>query len=285
METLCGHAIVAAQAIIPTLRNLLPYVFEGRAAILSSILDHRAQGATMQILLITDIHANARALQAVLDRYGDADEVWCLGDLVEYGPCPSQCIDLAREHCDAVVLGNHDARYASEDPAVFESNVWGFDRSPDHIQWLGALPKTLSRNVDGISYHLVHATPQDPLRGTLWPHSESAEFTDALETAGTDRVLCGHTHMAFIHDVDGRRLVNAGTIGQPRDGDYRAQCMLIEDGEIRFDRVEYDLDALRRDYAQSPLPQDTADTWFDYTRRGVVDVHGLQLGPYSSPTS
>jgi diadenosine tetraphosphatase ApaH/serine/threonine PP2A family protein phosphatase len=88
--------------------------------------------------------------------------------------------------------------------------------------------------------------------------------------------------MAFIHDIDGRLLVNAGTIGQPRDGDYRAQCMLIEDGAIRFERVDYDLEALRGDYAQSCLPDDIKETWFRYTQQGVVDVHGLQLGPFSA---
>ena len=234
----------------------------------------------MQILLITDIHANLPALQAVLDRYTGVDEVWCLGDVVEYGPSPSECIALVREHCCRVVQGNHDVSYAHE--ASHADNVWAAERAPDDTEWLRGLPTSLTVTIDGLSYYLVHASPQNPLGGTLWPHADPGQFEEALSIAGTDRVLFGHSHMAFIHDIDGRLLVNAGTIGQPRDGDYRAQCMLIEDGAIRFERVDYDLEALRGDYAQSSLPDDIKETWFRYTQQGVVDVHGLQLGPFSA---
>ena len=235
----------------------------------------------MQILLVTDIHANLRALEAVFDRYSAADEIWCLGDLVEYGPCPSECIALARERCRHVVQGNHDASYASADETSQTNNIWAKGRVPADAAWLLDLPMSLTVTVDGLSYFLVHASPQDPLRGSLWPDAEPAQFEEALDIAGTDRVLFGHSHMAFVNQIDGRLLVNAGTIGQPRDGDYRAQCMLIEDGAIRFERVDYDLEALRRDYAQSSLPDDIVETWFRYTQQGVVDVHGLQLGPFS----
>ena len=68
---------------------------------------------------------------------------------------------------------------------------------------------------------------------------------------------------------------------EPRDGDYRAQCVVIEDGTARFERVDYDLNSLQREYRRSGLPEALAATWFDYTRRGVVDVHGLQRGPLS----
>ena len=236
----------------------------------------------MQILLITDIHANLQGLQAVLERYGNADEVWCLGDIVEYGPSPTECVALARDRCHHIVLGNHDATYASEDEELVANNVWATVRHPDDAEWLRGLPTALTLTIDGLSYYLVHASPQNPLGGTLWPDAETGKFEEALSIAGTDRVLFGHSHMAFIHDIDGRLLVNAGTIGQPRDGDYRAQCMLIEDGAIRFERVDYDLEALRGDYAQSCLPDDIKETWFRYTQQGVVDVHGLQLGPFSA---
>lgn len=236
----------------------------------------------MQILLITDIHANLRAMQAVLDRYDHADEVWCLGDIVEYGPSPNECIALVREHCRHVVQGNHDGSYATAAGASQADNVWAMGSVPEDAAWLVDLPTSLTVTVDGFSYYLVHASPQDPLRGTLWPHTGPAQFEEALRIAGTNRVLFGHSHMAFIEEIDACLLVNAGTIGQPRDGDYRAQCMLIEDGEIRFERVDYDLEALRRDYARSCLPGDIKETWFRYTQQGIVDVHGLQLGPFSA---
>ena len=235
----------------------------------------------MKILILSDIHANLRALQAVLDFHRDADEVWCLGDIVEYGPCPSECVDLVRQCCRHVVMGNHDASYA-DDASPAADNVWARGRKSEDTAWLRALPTSLTVSCDGYSNYLVHATPQDPLRGVLWPDAQPAELEEALRVAAADRVFCGHTHMAFTAEKDGRCLVNTGTIGQPRDGDYRAQCVLIDDGEIRFERVEYDLEALRLDYARAPLPEAIKKTWFRYTAQGIVDPHGLQLGPFSA---
>jgi putative phosphoesterase len=236
----------------------------------------------MRILVTTDIHANRTALQAVLHRFGDADQVWCLGDVVEYGPSPLACVDLVQRHCQHVVQGNHDVTWAGTDNTPPADNPWALEWGQAEAEWLHNLPQTLILEADEQRFFLVHATPQNPLRGVLWPTAEPTDFDEVLSEAGTDVVLGGHSHMAYIHDRDRGRVVNAGTIGQPRDGDYRAQCMIIDDGVIRFERVAYDLQALQRDYDRSTLPADLAATWFDYTRRGVVDVHGLQRGPFSA---
>ena len=87
--------------------------------------------------------------------------------------------------------------------------------------------------------------------------------------------------MAMQLEIDGKLVANPGTIGQPRDGDYRAQCIVIEDGQIQYHRVDYDLDLLAQDYQHSAMNPEQADIWFFYTRNGIVDVHGLQLGPFS----
>ena len=234
----------------------------------------------MKILLISDIHANFRALQAVLDFHSDADEIWCLGDIVEFGPCPSECVDLVRQNCQHVVKGNHDVSYASAESSSVD-NIWAREREPTDVAWLLNLPSSLTVACDGFSNYLVHATPQDNLRGNLWPNDEPAKFADALQIAATDRVFCGHTHMAFIYEKNGRYLTNPGTVGQPRDGDYRAQCAVIDNGKIQFERVDYDIEALRLDYSRSSLPDDVKKDWFRYTMQGVVDQHGLQLGPFS----
>jgi len=267
----------------------------------------------MQILILSDVHSNLRALEAVLDRFGDADEVWCLGDIVEYGPCPSECIDLVRERCNRIVKGNHDASLVSPEPKGWAR----YDRhtvSDDDIAWLDGLPESVTAEVDGQLFLLVHGTPGDPLDGKLYPleYSDSGSpaanriasgppgptppgtdievsrpssspyaFRAALGDCVAEVVLSGHTHVAMIEPFDGKLVVNTGTIGQSRDGDYRAQCMLYEDGRFRFERVDYDLDALASDYERSTLPGDIKRTWLDYTRRGVVDVHGVQLGPFS----
>ena len=235
----------------------------------------------MQILLVSDIHANYRALKAVIEGFGDADEVWCLGDIVEYGPCPRECVELVRRHCRHVVQGNHDVSFATP-----KAPGWGqYDRNsvpPEQLGYLLGLPTAVSVTVDGLSYLLVHGSPQAPLRGRLKHDAAPGLLREAVAGCREDRVLCAHTHMAMIAEADGHLIVNTGTVGQPRDGDYRAQCMVIEDGALRFERVAYDLDALARDYENSPLPDPVKEEWLRYTRQGIVDVHGLQLGPFSA---
>jgi len=234
----------------------------------------------MQVLLIADIHANYQALKAVLDRYGSADEIWCLGDIVEYGPCPAQCSDLVRERCKHVVQGNHDQS------CVEGRSGWSVhDRhtlSPEHLDYLRDLPTSVSATTDGHSYLLIHGSPSDHLSGRLQPDTGPDDLQEELSLCAEERIVCGHTHVAMVREADTRLVVNAGTIGQPRDGDYRAQCMLIDDGTISFERVEYDLDALAHDYQCSTLPDDLKEEWLRYTRQGIVDVHGLQLGPFSA---
>ena len=235
----------------------------------------------MQVLLVSDIHANRCALEAVFERFDSVDEVWCLGDIVEYGPCPGACIDLVRRHCRHVVQGNHDASFA--DP---EAPGWGrLDRhtvSAEDMAYLRGLPASISVPADDASYLLVHGSPLDPLSGRLEPDMAPAQLGEAVAGSRASHVLCGHTHKAMIAEADGHVIANTGTVGQPRDGDYRAQCMVLDDGVLRFERVDYDLDALARDYAASSLSEPMKKEWFDYTRRGIVDVHGLQLGPFSA---
>jgi len=238
----------------------------------------------MQILLLGDIHANYRALEAILDRYSEADEIWCLGDIVEYGPSPSLCIERVRECCTHVVQGNHDVSYALAAQGGQESPWVGCDRRPiqsEDIAYLLQLPQFVIAHADGISYYLAHGSPQNPLSGRISPSMSDDELRQAFQFAGTDVIMGGHTHMAMVGTVDGHRAVNVGTVGQSRDGNPRAQCMLIEDGILRFERVDYDLDALADDYARSSLPESIRCPWIDYSRRGIVDVHGLQIGPFS----
>ena len=227
----------------------------------------------MRILVIADIHANYCALQAVLQAFGSADEVWCLGDIVSCGPSPQQCIELVREACRYVVRGNHDT-LASVGATVDTAA----------LDYLLGLPLSLTATRDGISCLLVHGSPSDPLSGSLRPYTDSQVLAREVEQCDESRILCGHTHMAMLLKLGGKTIVNAGTVGQPRDGDYRAQCVLVEDGRVRFERVEYDLDALAYDYQRAAMPEAAKRKWLRDTQRGIVEEHGLQLGPFSNQT-
>ena len=228
----------------------------------------------MQILLIADIHANAAALEAVLDKYRDADEVWCLGDIVLCGPSPARCIELVRSRCRYAVQGNHDLEYAE---------AAGTDRPHDcaeDVDYLLGLPGSVTVEVDGRSYCLVHNAPA-PLTKKLLPTSEMEYIEQALGLAGANALLSAHSHIAMVMRVGKRMIVNPGTIGQPRDRNFGAQCMLIEDGAFRFDRVKYDVAELVRDYQASSMPADDRQMWLECTRTGFIDSFGLQRGPFS----
>ena len=237
----------------------------------------------MKVLIITDIHANLRALSAVLNRFDDVDAVWCLGDIVEIGPKPGSCIDLVRSVCRHVVKGNHDESFTEFVPNEAPVGWNGWERpgvTEEQLDYLRALPQSCTASCDGRIYLLVHGSPENPLTGRLDPDTDEEVLTEALEQH-VDGILCGHTHIAMIRPVGSKVVVNAGTVGQPRDGDYRAQCMILEDGEFTYHLVPYDLDELEQDYRQSELPRAVQDEWIQNTRSGIVSRHRLRKGPLS----
>lgn len=237
----------------------------------------------MKVLILTDIHANFQALTAVLDRFSDVDEVWCLGDIVEIGPCPGECIDRIKASCEHVIKGNHDASFVDFDPSKAhpEWNGWEHHRvTPGQLDYLRHLPTELTVPCGNFSYLLVHGSPENPLSGRLQPDTEPDVLHEAVAQC-RDGILCGHTHMAMILNIGGKWVVNAGTVGQPRDGDYRAQCMILQDGVFTHHLVKYDLDAMERDYQRSSLPTFVKEEWIRHTRLGMVERHGLQTGPLS----
>lgn len=239
----------------------------------------------MKILIITDIHANYQALIAVLNQFGDADEIWCIGDIVEIGPRPAACIDLIQASCRHVVQGNHDASFVAFDPedAPPGWNGWEYHQAtPDHLTYLNDLPTNVTAEADGRAYLLVHGSPENPLTGRMDPDTDPAVLRAAAQHTRSG-IICGHTHMAMITEIDGKSIVNAGTVGQPRDGDYRAQCMILEDGVFTYHLVDYDLDAMESDYRASSMPVHVQEEWIRHTRSGIVDRHGLQRGPLSRP--
>ena len=224
----------------------------------------------MRVLLIADIHGNYRALKAVLDKFGDADEVWCLGDIVACGPMSPECVELVRQTCKHVLRGNHDVA----------RDVPGDDRVD--LAYLESLPASLTVQADGRSYLLTHNLPGHA--GYVYLRQGRAPFEEAAKNLREDGLLFGHSHTAFILQVDQRAIVNVGTVGQPRDGDPRAQCMLLEGGQFRFERVEYDLAALEADFRRTQVWKgENLEKWIRWTVSGIVDVHGLQLGPFSDP--
>lgn len=200
----------------------------------------------MSFLIVSDIHGNLAALDAVLATAPDA-RVICLGDIVGYGPQPAACVQRIMERAEVCVLGNHDrALVENVSPRCRQQFRWLADAtasigarqiSSEQLAFLGGLPKWAVLDVYGARFMFVHATPRDPLY--RYVGADPGVWRAEVQSFDADVLLVGHTHLPFAIDVDGTRVVNPGSVGQPKDGDPRAAYAVIDEHGIRFGRVEY----------------------------------------------
>jgi predicted phosphodiesterase len=246
----------------------------------------------MRYALISDIHANLPALEAVLadiDRRGDTHAIYHLGDLVGYAPWPNEVVDLLRRRGIPGVAGNYDSTVATgykhcgcryEDPRQEElshlSYAWTRERvSPETRRWLGALPfridlRPLGGHLAGPKLFLVHGNPV--LNTVYWTEDRPDDFclkmAEQLGARTGDVVAFGHTHLPWHRAIDGIHFVNTGSVGRPKDGDWRAGYVIVELGEgeprVEFVRVEYDLEKAAAAIEGSTLPAEFAE----YLRTG-----------------
>ncbi len=233
--------------------------------------------------IISDLHSNIEALSAVLsrlDREG-VDRILCLGDVVGYGPDPEKCIDLVMENCDLTICGNHDealfkgahdfnpvARQVIEyNRRMLKPNLWAGAAKRARWRFIERLPE---RHQEG-DFLMVHGSPRDPIHEYMMK-TDVIFIPDKIRDIFTYfEGLCfvGHTHFpgVFTSDLqfrdpgqlnqrwewDGERaVVNVGSVGQPRDGDPRASCVVVEDGVVRFLRVDYDIATVQRKIYDNP---------------------------------
>lgn len=236
--------------------------------------------ARMRVAVISDIHANLPALEAVLASVGARDELWVLGDIVGYGPHPDAVVERLRTEGAVAVQGNHDAAVLGRIPMGTFNDLarvaveWtAATMTRQNLDWLAGLPET---RVEG-DFTLAHGSPRDPLWEYLFSVPAARINLAAFETP---YCIVGHTHhqLSFRDDrgqveallaVDGGRLtldqrrciLNPGSVGQPRDGDSRACAMTIDtaSAEVEWLRVEYDIERTQAAIRELPLPRRLAD--------------------------
>jgi predicted phosphodiesterase len=234
----------------------------------------------VRIAVISDIHGNLHALEAVLESIdADAPErVWCLGDLVGYGPRPNRCCALVAERAELCLIGNHDLGVLgrldldefSQDAAA--SARWTAEVLSDESRaYLEPLePQAIREDVE-----LYHASPRDP----IWEYVLSPQVAVAsLAATEAPLVLVGHSHVPLRYgweqqalalceegtQVDLARerwLLNPGSVGQPRDGDARAAYMLLDLDAKRaeFRRVRYEVAKTQAEIRERGLPETLAE--------------------------
>jgi protein phosphatase len=223
---------------------------------------------------MADIHGNLAALEAVLADPHDA--VICLGDMVGYGPEPGQCVRHIMARAELVLCGNHDHALATGTvPRCAPSFQWLAEATARlaEVQLstadraaLAELPLRATRTIDGVRYHLVHATPSDPLYRYLEP--DSHEWEDEVQDLDAEVVLVGHTHLQFRRQVGGHTILSPGSVGQPKDGDPRAAYIMIEDGTISFCHVAYPVERTVSALARSGIEPAAAAVLAQLLRTG-----------------
>jgi protein phosphatase len=198
----------------------------------------------MKLVIISDIHGNHDALRALPEEY---DELWVLGDLVNYGPQPKEVVADVMEKASLVVQGNHDHAVAYDDDSRWSPRYRPMAEatrrytsavlSDGHKAYLRGLPLQAQAERDGLLFHLTHATPADPLYGR---HPTEAEgWAAELNTLSADVLLVGHTHVPFLRKIGDKVVLNPGSLGQPRKGAPLASYAVWQDGTFELRSFQY----------------------------------------------
>jgi len=229
-------------------------------------------------LIISDVHANLTALEAVLADAPEFDEIWCLGDLVGYGPNPNECIERIQDFSHVSMAGNHDwAALGKLDLSSFntdarDASIWTqAELSPAAREYLNELPIQIEK--DG--FNMAHASPREP----IWEYILDANQAYAnFEHFSASICLVGHTHIPIVFELDEQRrrcetkippfanllefdqtrmIINPGSVGQPRDGDPRASYAMLDLDAMtwEFHRVAYPVEITQERMRARGLPR------------------------------
>lgn len=224
----------------------------------------------MRVAVLSDIHSNLDALKAVVNSLPDYDELWCLGDIVGYGPQPNEVIESLRQlHPSIVLTGNHDQAVVTGDVAGFSSNAAKAVKWTRRIigqaglSYLAALKPSARVEREGRKVALFHGSPRDPVMEYIFPGFTEAEGRGLVNLAAAEIVLLGHTHIPMMYKYEENVLANPGSVGQPRDGDPRASFALLTmtRSEVMFEvgRVEYAVEEAANRIIRSGLPSFLAE--------------------------
>jgi predicted phosphodiesterase len=235
----------------------------------------------MKIAIISDIHANLAALRAFPER--DFDELWCVGDLVDYGPRPREVVQELRRRAHLVVSGNHDyAAGYGDDPQCsapyrrLAAKTLRYTRevcSEDELQFLRGLPRFQQRVLASTGFYVVHATPSDPLFAYC-PES-SAAWTSEVEGIDADVLVVGHTHTPFIRRVANTTIVNPGSLGQPKTGRPHACYAIWKDGAASLHEYSYSVAETIADIRKMPITEADQNALIAVLETGALPANSV----------
>jgi putative phosphoesterase len=215
----------------------------------------------MKIVVISDIHANLEALNA-LPEWGD--ELWVLGDLVDYGPNPREVVSLLRSRAELVIRGNHDQAVGFEDDPrcnprfrkmALETRDFTIRMiNGDLTRYLQQLPLHRVVERDGKKFYLCHAAPSDPLYSYCGENSE--RWPQEVQEIEADYLLVGHTHIPFMRKIGRTTVVNPGSLGQPKIGKSDACYAIWCDDHFELKQFAYPFKETVQKIEELPVSQD-----------------------------
>jgi putative phosphoesterase len=231
-----------------------------------------------RVAVITDIHANLPALEAVLEAIESSgvDAVYCGGDLVGYGPHPNEVCRLIEKREIPTIYGNYDyaigrdledcgcAYRDQQDRELGQRSVaWTLEHTDRQSKdFMRGLPFDLRFEMDGRRARLVHGSPRK-VNEYLFADKPARTFERIAAGADCDVLVFGHTHQPWVAEYGGVLFVNCGSVGKPKDGDPRASFAVLElaGGELgsTIERAEYDAELVAREVAESGLPPEYAE--------------------------
>ena len=228
----------------------------------------------MRIAFIADVHGNLEALEAALRdiELRSVDKVYCLGDLVGYGPDPEAVVSEIEKRRVETIMGNYDdaVGYGKEscgcsyapgrETEIGDTSLsWSIKNTSDKVKkFLKKLPRRIEFEVEKAKFLLVHGSPLDELLEYVTPLTSPERLKEIVSATEADVVVSGHTHLPMARWVHGKLLINPGSVGRPKDGDPRASYMMVdvEGGVISWNivRVTYDVKKTCEKIASRGLP-------------------------------
>lgn len=242
----------------------------------------------VKIVIVSDIHANLAALKALPEQ--DFDQLWCIGDLVDYGPRPHEVIAWVRRKAAITVRGNHDhAAGFSTDPQCsppykrLAAETLRYTRevcTREDLGFLRGLPVYHAAIIGSTRFYLVHAVPTDPLYGYCPEGSDQWE-SEAKRTSA-DVLVVGHTHTPFIRTVGKTVVVNPGSLGQPKTGRPLACYAVWEDGKIELKEYSYPLAETIQQIREMPISSTDQDALIKVLETGALpDIDSARVAASS----
>ncbi len=210
----------------------------------------------MLLAFISDVHANLPAMEAVVDRLNNCDEIYCCGDVVGYYPYPDEVVEMFKQLEVKSVMGNHDFAVVTNDFYGFNemaraAGTWTTkNASEETLDYLAELPLSIITE----NFSIYHGRPgegMEVLFDYVFPEDDLEQFVVG------GNVVVGHSHIQFVRWFRGRFFLNPGSVGQPRDGDPRAAYAILntENWKLELKRVSYNIDEVCEAVEKAGLPE------------------------------